>query len=156
MKKKYIKIIVIVFLALFYILYGRIFFEYKPSRLICVGQINLNHDVRPLIFTRGFRRFDRESLEKELDWLSEDDYFVLSQYEIDELVKAVNQYENYPTVILSKVNSKVFWTRRRAPHVGYLNLNDITGYGPVVKDDVIYVYVTKCDEIDPMPPEWEW
>ena len=155
MKKKYIKIIVIAFLVLFYFVYGRFFLKYKPSRLICVGQINVNTQVN---YDRLFKVYNRDELENYLRAVSELDegYFTLSQQEIDKLVDVVNQYENYPTVILSRVNSKVFWTRRISPHVGYINLNYITKYGPVVKDDVIYVYVTKCNEIDPVPWEWEW
>ena len=156
MKKKYIKIIAIVVLILFLLICGPILITYKPSRLICVGQVKINHDATPLGYDRGFDYLNKEDLERELNWLSEleSGYFVLNQQEIDKIVDAANQYEGYPTVILSKINSKVFWTRYRSPHIGFMNIHQIRSDGKLTYDDVLYVYVTKCTEIDDMP--WDW
>ena len=153
MKKKCIIIAVIIGLVL--LIAYCCDWLYKPSRLICVGQINEDAQVG---YIREFKVINREDLESYLKRESESEspYFVLNQQEIDELVEAANQYENYPTVIFSKINSKVFFTRLRSPHVGYMNVHQLIGDGKLTCDDVIYVYVTKCDEIDEMPIEWLW
>ena len=155
MKKKYIKITAIIVLILFLLIYGRILIKYKPSRLICVGQIKINE---PVGYDRGFKNLNRENLESYLKRESESEspYFVLNQQEIDEVVDAVYQYENYPTVILSRVKSGVFWTRYRSPHIGYMNIHHIRLDRWLKSDDVLYVYVTKCTEIDDEPLDWQW
>lgn len=159
MKKKFVKITMITIIIVLILLlfpYVRILFRCKPSRLICVGQINIDNNARPLCFERGFDKINREDIESELSWLSEleSGYVILNQQEMADLIKVINQYDDYPTVIMSQVKSRVFWTRYRTPHVGYMNIHQIRSDGKLTYDDVIYVYVTKCTEIDDKPEEW--
>lgn len=159
MKKKFIKVAMItVLIALILLLfpYVRIFFKYRPSKLICVGHINLN--TSPFNIEGGFDKFNSEYIETELNWLSESKsgYIILNQQEKEELIAAVNQYEDYPTVILSKIKSSMFWTRKNTPHIGYMNMHHISHDVWLKYDDVIYVYVTKCTDIDDEPWDWEW
>ena len=159
MKKKYIKITAIIVLILFLLIYGRILIKYKPSRLICVAKININNPAGYIGYNdHGFRNLNREDLEGYLKMVSETEspYVVLNQQEIDGIVDAANQYGHYPTVILSDINSKVFWTRYRSPHIGYMNIHQIRSDGKLTYDDVLYVYVTKCTEIDDEPLDWQW
>lgn len=155
MKRKYILMIVVGVFILLFIFRYRIL--YKTSRLICVGEIAINENLRPIGFD-GFCWVNRDDFEKELNYLHEisNGWIVLSQQEKKELIDAVNQYENYQTVIFSKINSSELWTRRVEPHIGYMNLHQIIGDGKTTYDDVIYVYVTKCMEIDAEPDDWQW
>ena len=151
MKKKYIKIIAIIVLILFLLIYGPILITYKPSRLICVAKININNPDGYIGYNEeGFINLNREDLEGYLKMVSETEspFVVLNQQEIDEIVYAAYQYGDYPTVILSEINSKVFWTVYKSPHFGYMNTHQILCDGMFKYDDVLYVYVTKCTEID--------
>lgn len=157
MQKKYKRIILtlIILLVIGMVYLMRCQILYKHSKLVYVGEIRIN-DVRKMMLEGWFTWCDRDDLYTVLDeYVGKDDGWLdLSQQELDDLIKSVSEYDGYSTVILSQVRTESFWTRRLSPHIGYVDQANTLLDHQLVHDDVLYVYVTKCKDIDITPEDW--
>lgn len=158
MKKK-LKIFVIcvgvllVFVAMVFAAYKmRYSIFYKKYELVCIGEIPLRGDI---FFDGGFYDFSKEGFKEHLnDMLALDAGYIMDQQKVDELVAALDNYEDYPKVIISNVKSDTLWVPTVGPfhdkyEYGYISFEHLlAGVDALLPhDDVMYIYVTKCSYV---------